>query len=486
MRQPVLLVGPTKPASWSVNWGAPPLGVHRIAAWLRRHGIATTVYDSALPTPSWEDTLISAPWQLIGFSVLNETLMDDIRAMHQAHIAHPEAMIVAGGVEATLNPGDLLDFAPCDAIALAEGEHQMLALAEGGDPGTIPGMLTRRTHDVSTSDFERFWETVDLGDLCYEDYWRQTAGLYWPVPDCTPSDWDRRGILADDLVEKICTVRLITSSHCNRGCTFCSVTRWHEFACGHISKPKVLSAERVWELVERVKREVPSTRTIYFCEDSFLQDRARALAFFGMTADSDLGLRYLVQAHSREVDEELIGAMAAGHCRHLTLGIENCSLKVLRDLHKPQDLEHVERVIGWCMAAGVVPYLLIILFCPSATVEDLWINVETLERWMALGAQVSIEPNMMVYRGAPLYHSDYEMDYVVRELPKPYARAGRDRLRQPWHIRLADPAAEAVRVEFNRRWPDYLKAAEVSHRFKGETGRLMVALVREILEGNLV
>jgi len=240
----------------------------------------------------------------------------------------------------------------------------------------------------------------------------------------------------------------------------------------------MLTAGEVIQMVAKVKSEVPTAETIYFCEDDFCQSRNRAEDFCDVSAD--LGLTYLVQTHSSRVDEELIKTLARGGVRHLTLGIENASPNVLKLFRKPQDLDKIPKVIGWCKDARIVPYLLIILFAPNSTIEDMKLNHRILSEWITMGATVSVEPFTMPYRGAPLYDSEYDFGWSVVEIP------GSDhKVKHPTVIYPNDPECRRLMEAFQSEWPRYKTNYAPKHSFKGETGKLMIDLLGTLLsEGN--
>lgn len=445
------------------NFTAPPLGVHRIASWLRKHGHYVEVFDYNLGG-DFAAVLKSRSWGIIGFSSLQVSLPKDIQAAWQAKAACPDATIVFGGLEATLNYQDVLDCAPCDVVALGEGERLLLDLANGAPLSECRGCIVRRYAQPTTAEeFAAWWEAVDFRELRYEEYWKQTRALEPNAPE-----------------EVVNTVRLVTSSHCTRGCAFCSVTRWHAAACGKTVPTVALEPEQIYSLVKRVKEQIPSARTIYFCEDDFIVTRERAYKAFDLLGKT--GLNFLVQTRLDKLSEELISHMAGNGCRHITIGVENASDAVLRAYGKPQNLENVSRVICWCKNAGVTPYLLFILWAPTATRDDIEENYQRLSQWIAEGATVSIEPNMRCYRGSPLWDSAHEMLYQVESVHEGAPKVGqRNAIRTPVRILPDDPEVRRMAEEFNRRWPDYLAKQQEIHEFKGATGKHMVSLLGDIL-----
>jgi len=462
----VLLISPnTKENAGKYNWSCPPLGCHRLASWLNTHGHFAEVYDCNIHDNF--EKKIKEGWNIIGFSCLQSTLANDINQMWKAYELNPKALFIAGGIEATLNYANILDNSPVNHIILAEGENALLEIANGTPPDLVDGIISKRakSHQLTSEDLWQYWSAIDFRKLNYEAYWQQMRSMH-------PDDYEAEG--GD-------TVRLITSTHCNRGCTFCCVTQWHRFAYDKVVKPAYLSAEQLYALNMRIKDELPTMQSIYYVEDDFIQKRDRAMESFELMKDS--GIRIQIQTHTSKlindgVDKELIKRIADGGCKHITMGVENCSDNVLKSLHKPQRIGLVSDIILECKKNDIRPYLLIILFCPEATIADLKYNVKILNSWIELGATISIEPNIMAYRGAPLYASGYEMLYDTTKLDNG------NFLRYPIRILPKDQDVRKVQVLFNKHWNTYLESKKVKHQFKGHTGKLMIEFLGMILDDN--
>lgn len=453
----VLLIAPCKTNSNTVNWGCPPLGIHRLAGYIRsecEYVSEVKVFDPAIDGIPSDDDLKG--YYYIGFSPLDETLAEDIKLINRASIANPDAILIVGGVEATLNYQTILEKTKVEWIVTGYGEQAIVDIineTSGDIPGTIRRIFAKPT---SESELELYFDNLSFTDMNYPAYWEETAKLY---------DYDNS--------DNIKTVRLISSTHCNRGCAFCSVTQWQKYSSGGIHKPAMLSADYLIKLITRIRKEIPETRNIYFCEDDACQDFNRIKKICEWNHGSDL--RFLMQTHLTRATDELIDILAYGNTYHLTLGIENASMKILKSFNKSQPINRVPHVIDKCLSTGIEPYLLIILFAPEATIEDLFINIKTLNEWIDLGANVSIEPYCMPYRGAPLYETLHEFEYDVVDL------GNNLKLKRALRILPDDLNVRNVMMKFRSQWDAYKNEHAVKHQYKGNTGRLMLKLLEEII-----
>jgi radical SAM superfamily enzyme YgiQ (UPF0313 family) len=157
MRQPainsprILLIGPYDPHCGEYTFLAPPLGVWRLAGVLRKGGSCVRVFDpncvSDTPTVALERELSSGDWDVVGISTTGMTLRFDLELAHLTRRLAPQALIVAGGMEATFRPELMFELGPFDLVVLGEGERPMLEIAarlrEGRALGGVAGTAER-------------------------------------------------------------------------------------------------------------------------------------------------------------------------------------------------------------------------------------------------------------------------------------------------------------------------------------------------------
>ena len=195
---------------------APALGVIRLAGFMNEKGHYAESFEPNLPMltkegPFLEDVLSNKEWDIIGFSILEETFIQDIKNMQLAKKC-PKALIVAGGIEAQFNYQNVLDKTPCKIVFISEGEKSLLALANDKPFNEIPGIvyknssvpLDQETFNLATSSIE--WEK-----LPYEKYWDYYLKKYGDKA-------------TEDNLNEIHTARIFSRNRCPIGCKFCSST----------------------------------------------------------------------------------------------------------------------------------------------------------------------------------------------------------------------------------------------------------------------
>src|SRR5262249_23224954 len=130
---------------------APPLGVWRLAGVLGSAGVRAKVFDpnccSGPPGAALEREIRTGDWDVIGISTTGMTLRYDLELAHRARRVAPQALLVAGGMEATFRPELLYELAPFDRVILGEGERPLLELLSrlraGSPTGGIAGTAER-------------------------------------------------------------------------------------------------------------------------------------------------------------------------------------------------------------------------------------------------------------------------------------------------------------------------------------------------------
>ena len=143
-----LLIGPYDPMGGEYTFLAPPLGVWRLCGVLRRAGHDAETFDpnccDGAPEDELRARLRAKRFDLIGVSTTGVTLRYDLALAHLAKREQPDALLVAGGMEATFDPETLFRLAPLDLIVLGEREFPLLelldALAAGQRVSSVRGI----------------------------------------------------------------------------------------------------------------------------------------------------------------------------------------------------------------------------------------------------------------------------------------------------------------------------------------------------------
>jgi radical SAM superfamily enzyme YgiQ (UPF0313 family) len=413
----VLLIGPYDPHCGEYTFLAPPLGVWRLAGVLEAHGVDAKVFDPNCcrdtPQRALERELLSGDWDIVGVSTTGMTLRFDLELAHIVRRMAPRALIVAGGMEATFRPDLMFELGPFDLVILGEGEHPLLDLVarvRTGQPlGGITGTAERNREGRIVTIPQRALTRVELREAIYSTpYEKMPYGAYWERLESAyrvgalPSKAAREAHLAE-----IRSVRLITLNYCPMGCTFCSATNFLHEAQGSVASISRLEADECLHMIERIVAAHPGVRTIIFQDDifTFTQDRRILPLCEGIVAAKQQGrlpakLQFISTNRIDAMSTERLNAMRRAGFRVLGFGIESFSQRVLTEFNKGQIHRHIEPMLTAALAAGVTPFLDLILSSPHATLGDVAETLRQAYRWLREGCEIGMYPYVIPFSGA--------------------------------------------------------------------------------------
>src|ERR1700680_868640 len=414
-----LLVGPYDPSCGEYTFLAPPLAVWRLAGVLRSAGHRATVFDpnccEGTPESALTEIVEAEAWTVVGFSMTGMTLRHDLALAHLVYRLAPEALQVAGGMEATFNPDAIFRLGPIELVVLGEGENPLLEVASRlqagasltGIEGTAflgPDRKLRRLPQIALSrqQLRDAIYATPYDEMPYRTYWRRLETSY-RIREL-PYKADREARLAE-----IRSVRLVTLNYCPMGCTFCSSTNFLNAAQGSTARIARLETEECVTMMDRILTAQPEVRTIIFQDDIFVFPADRRIlplcqAIQNAKADGHLP-QYLGFISTNRIDAmtpERLSAMRCAGFRVLGFGIENFSLAVLTEFKKAQIYHRIVTVLGSALNLGITPFLDLILTSPRCCLGDLAETIRQAHYWTRAGCETGMYPYVIPFSGAAL------------------------------------------------------------------------------------
>lgn len=359
---------------------APPLGLHRIANYLRpQHDVV--VYDPIAEDDPYEFLkLIANRFDIIGFSLTHHTLENDLSLIWAAKRANPKALLVVGGEEATFNSQLIEEYSPVDIIVQGEGEFPMATICNGKiQKGIIHG------DPLDFTEFKRVTLGMDFDSIPYEDYWEML---------------ERK----NKNFQQTRMIRMFTTNYCPRGCAFCSSTNFLRNSYEKPVKVVYIDADNLVKMVLSAVETHLSVETIFFQDDNFLlgqEGRIRAELFcYDIIKLREKGafsrkLTFMCQADVRDVNLSLLRLMKRAGFRMISYGIESFSQNILNDLGKSVTVEENEETLRWTIEAEIRPFVNLIFTSPNCTYEDVletFVNIKLWEKDIDLGINLYVIP----------------------------------------------------------------------------------------------
>jgi radical SAM superfamily enzyme YgiQ (UPF0313 family) len=470
-----LLIGPYDPHCGEYTFLAPPLGVWRLAGALAAAGFVAKVFDpnccQGPPQQALERELLSRRWDVIGLSTTGMTLRFDLELAHIVRRATPEALIVAGGMEATFRPELMFELGPFDIVVLGEGERPLVELLTrlrtGAPIGGIAGTAERPVNGRMISLPQRALDREELRDaifsipyeqMPYAAYWERLEAAY--RVGALPSKAAREAHLAE-----IRSVRLITLNYCPMGCTFCSATNFLHQAQGSVASIARLDAEECLVMLERIVAAHPRVRTVIFQDDIFCYTRDHRLLPLceGIVTAKRTGripahLQFISTNRIDAMSVERLSAMRRAGFRVLGFGIESFSQNVLGEFNKAQIHRHIAPMLSAALEVGVTPFLDLILSSPRSTLADVAETLREGFRWLRKGCEIGMYPYVIPFSGAALAKDPTlapHIQYALREV----AGTGVS-WQQPAKILPLDPTVADVILRLERTFEATLHSIE--------------------------
>ena len=412
----VLLIGPYDPHCGEYTFLAPPLGVWRLAGVLEAAGAHVKVFDPnccpIAPQRALERELLHSRWDVIGVSTTGMTLRFDLELAYVARRLAPDALLVAGGMEATFRPELMFELGPFDLVVLGEGERPLTEIVQRlrcGQPlGAIAGtaekvnaaIVRHPQRALSREELRAAIFSIPYERMPYPAYWSRLEQAY--RIGRLPTKAAREARLAE-----IRSVRLITLNYCPMGCTFCSATNFLHESQGRVAAVARLEADECLTMIARIVAAHPGVRTIIFQDDifAFTQDRRVLPLCAGIVAAKKRGelphdLQFISTNRIDAMSVERLTAMRNAGFRVLGFGIESFSRRILAEFNKAQIHRHIEPALTAALELGITPFLDLILSSPRATLEDLGETMRETYRWLLRGCEIGIYPYVIPFSGA--------------------------------------------------------------------------------------
>jgi radical SAM superfamily enzyme YgiQ (UPF0313 family) len=425
-----LLIGPYDPHCGEYTFLAPPLGVWRLAGVLERSGVHAKVFDpnccTGTPQRALEREVLQGAWDVIGVSTTGMTLSFDLELAHLARRMAPDALLLAGGMEATFQPERMFELGPFDLVVLGEGERPLLELAarlRAGAPargisgtaerGSDGNALLMPQHALDRTELRDAIFSTPYDKMPYAAYWDRLESAY--QIGALPSKAAREAHLAE-----IRSVRLITLNYCPMGCTFCSATNFLHQAQGNVAAIARLAADECLIMIERIVAAHPGVRTVIFQDDifTFTKDHRVLPLCEGIVAAKQRGaipqaLQFISTNRIDAMSVERLQAMRRAGFRVLGFGVENFSQHVLAEFNKAQIYRHIEPMLTEALAAGITPFLDLILSSPRARLQDVADTLREAYRWLRRGCEIGMYPYVIPFSGAALAQDPQLLPHTV-------------------------------------------------------------------------
>jgi len=292
------------------RWKLPRLGTIILGTVLRRAGYEVQIFIEDVSPVDFQ-ALFSA--DLVGISTITSTAP---RAYEFARAARRAGIpVLMGGPHVTFLPDEALQH--CDYVVRGEADDLIVDLVRRIETGA-------RLDDFPSLSYR-------AGDRVVHNPASPGCPDYdaLPAPDLSLVE----GLDLDARATHIVPIQ--TSRGCPFNCTFCSVTR-------------MFGREYRFRRTENVMAELRQYRgrVVFFYDDNFTADRARAKELLRAMIRENLGIQWSAQVRCDAArDGELLDLMAKAGCYYVYIGMESVDPAVLKCFDKRQSVSEMEEAI---------------------------------------------------------------------------------------------------------------------------------------------
>ncbi|MBN1792380.1 B12-binding domain-containing radical SAM protein [Candidatus Woesearchaeota archaeon] len=479
----ILLVSPYNDKLRAGQYLSPPLGIYRIASYIRSKFSTNDVSIDVLdPNIEGIDELYrraeETRYDIVGFSLLYTTYEFDLKIISRIRELSPASLLIAGGQGAVFTIRYLLKNTPLQVICKGFGEfalEQMIPriIKARGDKSrmnlsTLDGIkglayevegkmtFTGFREPYTSEDFSKISLSIDFKQIPFEKYWSHMESFY--------SDEHLEMMCNDNMLR---TIRLVTSSHCPRKCAFCSSTNFLD-SPGRPHPPLMLSPEDILTLTRNAVSAHPSVTAIYYCDDDFLQDKERILELtHRIKADSKLkNLNYFCLGRIDNVRPDILKEMRSAGFKFIIYGIESFSNRLLKEMNKgvagPDPSGKTIELLRETISSGLTPLMNLILFYPTSNKSDVVDTIEKATLMVAAGARVTVYPLVEYYPGSRIaYDNSFSRSYksvMISDLKSAFI---------PEYVLPADSEISSLAKDAMELRKEVLQEIILKHNWKG-------------------
>jgi hopanoid biosynthesis associated radical SAM protein HpnJ len=304
----------------------------------------------------------------------------DVRAAEALKAENPSLLVGMVGAKVAVEPGSSLEASPAiDFVAREEFDFTIAEIADGRPLTAVNGISFRhrdgrvvhnRSRPILTEmDLLPFVTPVYKQHLRAEDYY--IGYLQHPY------------------------LSLYTGRGCRSRCTFCL---WPQTVGGHVYRTR--SVDNVLEEAALVQQLFPQVRELFFDDDTFTDDRDRAMAI--ARGLGKLGITWSCNAKAN-VPREMLKVLRDNGLRLLLVGYESGSQRILNNIKKGLRVERARRFAADCRDLGITIHGTFIVGLPGETAETIRETIRFAREVNPHTIQVSVAapyPGTEMYRQA--------------------------------------------------------------------------------------
>lgn len=361
----VLLLRPRGKTSHGRLFATEQLGLAYIAAVARENKLTVKIVDGFLEPFTYGellDSIIEGDYDLVGFPVYPETLLNVARDAARIKKRCPKLHITIGNHLPTLCGENVLsDFSQFDSAIIGEGEYTLTELAsflkENKNWREIPGICYRENAEIKKSKNRQPPESLDH--------------IPFPARDTLP------------LVLAAGNGPLLYSSRgCYAKCSFCSVHNF--FSASGNPGWRCRTPKNVVDEMEKLFKDF-GVSEFAFADEQFMgygaEGKERAIGIASEIRRRKLSVKWYIETRTSDIEYETFSVLKEAGLHAVFMGIESgideTLLKVYKKGIRAEQHLHALAILKSLEILSSVGF---IMFQPDTTLDELEANADFLSR----------------------------------------------------------------------------------------------------------
>ncbi len=379
----IVLLTPPSPEAYRVSRGLmggfgmavhpellyPPIELAHVASVLEAdgHGVVMVDADAAgLGAEQVVAAVVAAEPELVCLDSSSTSLEQDL-AVAGALRRESGAVVAMLGSQVTFTPGEIFSERRVDVVVRGEPEYIVRDLARRRSQGQAPGAEELSFAGVAGTT----WCRAD-GEVVHEAAAEKILDLdALPLP--ARHLLDNQAYTFPGLDGPVTTVK--SSRGCPYDCSFCGYTLAQGLRFRFRSPENVVA-----ELVDLARNH--GLRHVVFRDPIFTTRKDRVHAICAGIGAAGLDLDWQCETAVKTLDAELLEAMAAAGCTHISLGVESGDAGIQKEFcgNKLSDHAQAQEVFDACRRVGIETRAFCMLGFPGETRAMIAATFELVER----------------------------------------------------------------------------------------------------------
>jgi len=363
-----------------------PMGILFIASYLIKEGFDARIHNCNAGEKGAAELLARVAFlrpELIGFTATTSGFMDAYRQASSIKKLLPDVRIVFGGVHVSaLREKILEDFPDIDFLVTGEGELAMTELAEGNDPRTIEGVISRDGGEIYSGGFRT--KLCELDDLPFPSYERLEGfpDFYEPPLFNYPA---------------APSASMISSRGCPYQCSYCDRSVFRRSF-------RFNSAEYLYEHMALLKRNF-GVKHIFFYDDLFTFHRKRVEELCELLRKKPLNLTFNCAVRVGHADDALLKMLKDAGGWMVSIGMESGDQELLERHKSKVTLLEIRETVMRIQKNGLRAKGLFMMGLPGETEQTIKRTSDFIEE---LGLDDMNMTKFTPFPGSPSYKTIHE------------------------------------------------------------------------------